>query len=146
MRSSLPVRLGFGLGAALLAASALFLSVGGNDPSLISVTGKVTVNGRPLEKGMIKFLGTGHSTAAVGEVIHKGNYVIESSEALVPGAYQVWISGLGPETLSIPRGQAELTGRPEPQEPLPASFNSASILRVEIPRNGAHTFSFDLKY
>ena len=82
-----------------------------------AVSGTVTFKGEPLKAGTIQFLPSSPSeVTAGGAVIVDGKYAIGRSEGLVPGKYQVLISGaqaaLGPRQV---RGCPALPAAPSRQ-------------------------------
>ena len=130
------VTLWIGLGAVLS-------GVGGDDPSRVSLYGMVKVDGAPLESGTVYFRIISPSANLVtgGAMVHHGRFALPESDPIVPGTYEVRISGL--DTL-IPR---ELLGvnTSVPPESLPECYNSKTILQVQIPRGGKQYLTFELK-
>lgn len=133
MRSSLPLQVGIAIVALSLGLMALGPKVFVEDAP-ISISGYVTLDGKPLKIGTIRFFSEGTPQPACDvSLIEDGEYSISNSESLVPATYQVHISGLG---ANPPLDAAE---------PLPSRYNQNSILRVEIKRKGSHRFNFELK-
>lgn len=134
--SVIAVTLWLGLGAVLLGA-------GGDDPSRVSLTGLVNLDGQPLDRGSIYFRMTSPSGDLItgGALIHQGRFSLPETDPIVPGTYMVRVSGL--ESF-IPREL--LRDDPSlPREPLPECYNAQSILKVVIPRGGKQSLKFDLK-
>jgi hypothetical protein len=71
-------------------AGALLICAGCGPNSGGSVSGNVTLNGQPLAKGQISFLGEGAGTGTGGASIVAGKYNVKD---LPPGKYHVQIAG-----------------------------------------------------
>jgi hypothetical protein len=132
MRSSLPHQVGIALAALTIGFIALESQVP-VDSSPISITGTVLLNGQPLSRGTIRFLSEQTEQPACDvSLIQDGEYVIPDSASLIPATYEVRVSGLDEKATFAS------------QEPLPARYNSESVLRVKIKRGGSHRFNFEL--
>lgn len=133
MRSSLPIQ--FCIGIVALSSGMMMLGPDVfTESAPISVSGQVTLDGKPLSFGTIRFFSEGlPSPACDVSLVSDGQYVISNSESLVPATYEVSISGLGAQATA------------DSVEPLPGRFNRQSVLRVQIKRRGTHRFNFDLK-
>jgi hypothetical protein len=113
-----------------------------------AVSGTVTLDGKPLEKGTIQFTpaAQGSQGAAVqgGGMIESGKYSIPRDRGLVPGGYQVAIFSGGSGKPAIgPNGP--VTGGPSPaKETIPAKYNAQSKLKAEVKKGGPNDFPFDL--
>ena len=88
-----------------------------------AVSGKVTLDGKPLESGMISFAPSGDGGAgpvSVGAVIREGSYAIARAEGPVPGSYRVSIlsEGGAAESAGAAPGPGEL--KSARKEPIPA--------------------------
>jgi hypothetical protein len=113
------------------------------------IWGRVTLDGSPLKAGMISFDPDGPVqgtavAASAGAVITDGQYSIERAKGLTPGKYRAAILSEGG---AAPTDEASgpITSRPPSKDPIPARYNSASTLRVEVVRGGPKPFDFDLK-
>jgi hypothetical protein len=112
------------------------------------VSGTVTLDGKPLERGTIAFQpASGLPTAAAVPIIG-GSYSIARDHGLVPGPYKVSISS-SPETASPidpatgtppPPGQPT----PPPKELLPERYNASTTLTADVKEQGSNTFDFPL--
>ena len=71
--------------------SALLLAGCNNNHA--TVTGNITLDGKPLAKGNIAFYAPGKAPLALGSIDARGNYVLQTGTAngLQPGLYQVTI-------------------------------------------------------
>ena len=111
-----------------------------------AASGCIRIDGRPLATGAIRFMPSAvtRSVGAAAEVVD-GAYAIPEGDGLIPGKYQVRISGVGLAD-SIRANKADGSVRARPEEPLPARFNLESRLFVEVAEDGNILgFDFDLK-
>jgi hypothetical protein len=112
-----------------------------------AVGGSVRFKGEPLKDGSIQFQPTspGEVTAAGGPIVD-GTYWIAKSEGLVPGKYQVIISGIKAEAVAT---KSEMPGESKPapvaKDPIPVEYNAKSKLTAEIKKEAANRFDFDLQ-
>jgi hypothetical protein len=87
---------------------------------------------------MIKFVPIAKGGSESGARIINGRYVIPRSHGLTPGTYKVRIysgaSNPQPEEAGDP-------GTPT-KEPIPAKYNEATTLEIDVRRNGPFTFDF----
>jgi hypothetical protein len=129
-----------------LGTVAAFCRVGGADPSRISVTGSVMLDGRPLKRGTIQFIFKPFDGLHMDvTLIEDGDYAITNSGNLISGTYKVSIRSDLPEPrLGQIRQGAD--GIPPSEQYLVSSrYNDHSVLEVEISRRGLSKFDFDLK-
>src|SRR5206468_3386524 len=131
----------------------LLLLLGCGDSNLASVSGTVTYEGQPVEKGFISFLPEDREANTAGIDIIKGKYHIKG---MVPGKKRVKITALAasePPPASGPRNREAIQGkrlaRPKPSdlpklEPLlPA--NAIGNIRVSDIAAGSQTHDFTLQ-
>ena len=104
----------------------------------LGVSGKVTVNGTPIENGTINFRpakGTKGNSAGAG--ITNGEYKVPSDKGLKPGTYIVTIQGFRKTGRKVRDPQIGLV-----DETLPISFKEAGTLEVTVDsRNTTHDFA-----
>jgi hypothetical protein len=122
------------------------LAPAGCGGKVASVSGSVTLDGTPVESGLITFTpveGTPGSGARAQ--IAKGAYAIDSSMAAAPGTYRVEIAARRKTGKKIPVGSPAPRGSmaDEEVEAVPARYNKASTLR-ETLKAGANTVDFEL--
>jgi hypothetical protein len=118
----------------------LALLVGCSSRGAASVSGKVTLDGAPLDDATITFVpATGGQQQAAWTTIKSGQYEIAAKDGLGTGPFRVEIRAL--------RAASEKTNDPtliSAKEILPGKYNSKSELTVEI-KPGKNTADFDLK-
>ena len=118
----------------------LFLLTGcGSDAATVS--GKVTLDGKPLAKGNIAFYSGGSAALATGSINSSGNYTLQTGtdKGLTPGNYQVTVVA---NDVVEP---AQEFASPIPKLITPAKYSSVSTsgLTAEV-KPGSNTFNFDL--
>ena len=147
MRSPLSLHYYVVWGAFALGVVGLLCGVGGNDPSRISLKGRVTLDGKPLESGTIRFLMSSYAEQPHVDVslIENGEYTISSSDRLIPGTYEVQIRSEAQEA-EARIFKIDVDAIPPAQRiTIPARYNKHSVLEVEIRHAGLSKFDFDLK-
>ncbi len=136
-----------GIGASgMLAAS---IALGGcsgatDDLPRRAVSGVVTWEGKPLERGMIRFNPDPSNPHAVqaGAPIEAGRYRISAAEGPVPGTYGVMISTVNQDAIDLEDDPArKVATKPDP---IPARYNRKSTLKVELKPDGPTDFDFAL--
>ncbi|MFO0957360.1 MAG: hypothetical protein U0800_07815 [Isosphaeraceae bacterium] len=142
MRIAIPFA-GLSLAVALLAAGC----GGESRPTLVSVSGKVTLDGQPAEGVDLSFLPDStnkHPTPGRAKTDAQGAYQakVEDGNGLSPGKYRVLAVKRVPSAKGIDPAIAELGG--QMKDLLPTRYGSVSDtdLKVEVPDAG--TSSADL--
>jgi len=120
---------------------------GRNKLGRLGVSGKVTLDGKPLPQGLIQFepVKRGPGKVGSGTSIKDGEYSIPTLKGLPPGEYRVRIhSSVAPE-----QGQGEAMPGAGPRaigrEIIPPVYNRATTLTANVTNSGASTFDFELK-
>ncbi len=122
--------------AGFLIGLASLVGCGGNN-DLASVTGQVTLDGKPVPEAFVKFIPKGSSGApSFGKTDASGNYVMMFSDT-EKGA---WI---GENSVTINTGHSGLAPGMGVPETIPAKYNSQTTL-VETVKSGSNTFDFKL--
>lgn len=120
----------------------------GCGPSGIRIHGKVSVDGRPLEEGSIQFVSvTSTGVDQLGTVVSKGEYLLEDSERLKEGEYQVQIRAYRGTGKKIWDGMGDGSKKnmvDDLKQFIPPSYNDASELKVTI-KPGTNEFNAELK-
>ena len=127
-----------------LLAAVCCAPLAGCGPSRRAIEGMVTVNGAPLELGMITFSPiepTGEQNS-VGGKITNGAYALDATRGPLPGKYRVeiyWSKKTGKQVANADGGGTQ----DEMIEGLPAKYNKESELTTEIT-SWTSTANFDL--
>lgn len=116
----------------------------GNDSGGVSVSGKVTLDGTPLAKGVISFVPESTGSPATGE-IESGNYRIKASQGPTAGSYRVEIRA--------PRNTGQTAVKPvDPDyagevivESVAPRYNRDSVLKAEVKTGADNVFDFALE-
>jgi hypothetical protein len=123
-----------------------------------AISGAVTLDGKPLESGTIRFMPTdpGAPPTAADAEIAGGKYSISASKGLAPGPYLVAISsmvpGEDPAAKKRPAGRPEDSGTGAPDAPveppthdqIPRKYNIGSTLKADVVKGKANAFDFPL--
>lgn len=117
----------------------------GNPLARQRVSGKVTLDSKPLQQGSIQFVPQQSGGIFSGAVILAGEYAMPAQKGLPPGKYLVRISS--PEA---PRSEGEPSGPPGPgglpgKERIPAPYNVESTIVIEVTASAPNQFDFDVK-
>jgi hypothetical protein len=107
------------------------------------VSGKVTVDGQPLDSGEIAFVPGGDGPAA-GGLIQNGKYAIGRGDGPVPGPHRVLITSAKPTGKKIKDEADPKVLYDERAETIPARYNAQSQLTAEVKPGGSNTFDFAL--
>ncbi|MBN2291167.1 MAG: carboxypeptidase regulatory-like domain-containing protein [Pirellulales bacterium] len=132
----------------LLVSALLFVSAC-SGPDIGQVSGKVTVNGKPLTNAHINFSSRDQNVSINANLNEDGTYVLKTyqEEGLPPGEYQVAIKGgtFGYEETPLV-GQAP-TASAQPNLPIPPRYSNiaTSGLTAKVERGKNKSFDFDLK-
>lgn len=112
-----------------------------------AVYGTVSLDGKPLDQGVISFTPEAQGTNPVtgGGVISSGSFSIPQDRGLTPGTYKVAISAdtsvppvaAGQAPGATPKVKAKVTS------PIPAKYNTQSTLEAEV-KDGSTSLKFDL--
>jgi hypothetical protein len=113
----------------------------------LALSGKVTLNGAPLDSGSIRFTSVaGQKLFASGAVIENGEFDIPQEKGLPPGTYQLEISA--PDTKSPPVVYRSAPGEPvlPPTAPerIPPEYNTNSKHTIEVSTDSDNHFVFDI--
>ncbi|MBN2291813.1 MAG: hypothetical protein JXM70_05275 [Pirellulales bacterium] len=130
----------------LLVIVVMLTGCGRNPLGRLAISGKVTLNGQPLEQGNIAFEPTNRQNGvASGTNIAAGSYSIPTEKGLPPGKYIVKIySAIRPKTGSK-NDEPGGTGNLGPAiQLIPPEYNSRSEHTVEVTSEGPNEFTFDV--
>ena len=133
----------------LVAFSAAFLSafsLTGCGGGSAGVHGKVTLDGQPLETGVISFQPMeGTAGPAAGATIAQGEYKVQGEAMPSPGTYRVEIKSQKKTGKKMPVGSPAPPGTmaEETIEAVPPQYNKKSTLQREL-KGGQNTVDFEL--
>ena len=130
--------------AAVVALASVGCGGGGDDLPREPVSGKVTLDGQPLEKGMITFIPTRGTEPVASGVIEGGAYAVARADGPVPGPHRVTIWAKKPtgKKLRDPDNPDQMIE--EVRDVIPPRYNLNSELTAEVKAGGNNTFDFDL--
>jgi hypothetical protein len=113
-----------------------------------AVSGTITLDGQPLEAGMISFVPDGpgqQNPVTAGAVIRQGAYSIDADKGLTPGNYRVSIISEAKSTKPKDgRGPGPGELKAATKEPIPARYNTRTKLEAEVKIDGSTTFNYEL--
>src|SRR5687768_1398341 len=113
----------------------------------LAVSGTITLDGAPLDRGSILFTSVGEGPlVSSGGMIQEGEYLVPEEQGLLPGTYLVQISA--PDTrakMSMGANAADRPGIPLAPDRIPEEYNLRSDKKVEVTRDGDNKFDFDIK-
>ena len=106
----------------------------------VTIHGKVTFDGTPLDEGGVTFIPSGGSGVSSGGAITAGAYTAE----IMPGKYVVQITANRKtgRMLPVPPGEPPLE---EYEQYLPAKYNTQSTLSIDVEAKSKQDFSFPLE-
>ena len=106
--------------------------------------GTVTLDGKPLPRGAIRFVPTGGTGGpSAGGEIEGGAFDIESSKGVLPGSFRVEITASRKTGRKVrDRASGEMTEMFA--QYLPPRYNVNSELTAEVKPSGSDPFEFDL--
>ena len=118
----------------------------GTKTDKLPISGKVTLDGVPLDGGSIRFNSRpGEKLQAAGAMIQNGAYEIPAEKGLLPGVYIVQMSS--PDTDAPPVMVGGEDGSPKfpvAPERIPPEYSEGSDNTIELTRDGDSEFNFDL--
>jgi hypothetical protein len=110
-----------------------------------AVSGKITLNGAPLENGNISFSPKSDKGVSSGAVIVGGAYSIETEKGLPEGEYVVRIFAATPDTRApdpnLPPGPRT---SPPGIDLIPPEYNARSDKVARVTAEGPNEFNFDI--
>lgn len=138
---------------AVVLASCAWGCSGGDGLPRQPISGKVTLDGQPLESALITFTpkGQGGDSTSAATQVSAGSFSIAREQGLVPGPYRVSISVMKevPKKASKKKQVDNLTGEvvedaggEATEETLPARYNAQSELAADVTEAGPNEFTF----
>jgi hypothetical protein len=130
---------------AIAALALAFAGCGGGDGfPREPVSGKVTLDGSPLETGLITFAPEDLKLPPAGTVIKDGSYRMGRSEGPCPGPNKVTISCRKPTGKKLKSVDFPGIFVDEMREIIPAQYNVDSRLGADVKKGGENRFDFEL--
>ena len=134
---------------ALVLAACWLSGCGGatDDLPRVAVSGRVTLDGKPLDTASISFQPDGQdnkSPVAVGGSVMAGSYSIAKAEGPTPGKYRVSIDSSGDSGTPPPGEAPGAPPRAVTKALVPDKYNTKSTLTAEITPGSANTINFEL--
>jgi hypothetical protein len=130
----------------LLIGTSIVLAGCGPHSDRLPVSGKITLDGAPIDSGAIRFSSTGtQKMMSSGAAVNHGQYSIPAEKGLPPGTYLIAISA--PDTSGKMIAARAPDGRQvglAPAERVPDEYNSDSKKTVEVVAAGDNHFDFDI--
>jgi hypothetical protein len=108
------------------------------------LSGAVTLDGKPLERGAIEFHPLAEGGVQSGALISAGHYSIPADQGATPGKYRVVIYDTY-ESPPLPPGHMPGDDMPPtPKLKVPPDWNSKSKQTIEVNKGGPFKFNFDI--
>lgn len=131
----------------MIMAAACLAGCTKTDPSgRQAISGTVTLQGKPLDRGTISFTSLDPKVAALtGAMIKDGKFSVSADKGLPPGTYRVRISSADTGSVGTASG-AEAPGEsgPAAKERIPPEFGTQSKQEVTITKDGKNYFEFNI--
>ncbi len=108
------------------------------------ISGKVSLNGQPIEKGMITFVLKNAPEPVVTALIEKGEFQLPRAEGPIAGSHGVSIWAKGPTGKTVKNPDDPEQTVPEMKDLVPPQYNLNSTLTADVKTSDANTFTFDL--
>jgi hypothetical protein len=109
------------------------------------VSGKVTLDGVPLDGGSIRFSSTGEKKMSSGAMVNDGQYEIPRAKGLLPGTYRVELNApddsVPPVAVRTPGGGSGGLAAPER---IPSEYNDNSKHTIDVTADGDNQFDFEV--
>jgi hypothetical protein len=111
-----------------------------------SISGTITLDAKPIEKGFIEFRPVAQEPVTLGAaLIQNGQYLVPRPEGLVPGTYQVSITArVAPDNVASD-GSNAAPAFMRPKELVPARYNEQTTLSVEVKQGAPNVFNYELQ-
>jgi hypothetical protein len=130
--------------AAAMAMAMAAAGCGGDGIPREPVSGKVTLDGSPLDSGLIAFTPADNTRPPAGTAIQDGRYSIGRGDGPAPGPHTVTISSRKPTGKKLKSADFPGTLVEETREIIAPQYNVDSRLGVEVKQGGVNRFDFDL--
>jgi hypothetical protein len=112
-------------------------------PPRLPVSGKVSLDGQPLESGAITFIPDADGPATAAKIA-TGEFQVPQAEGPSPGPYKVEIVSVRPTGRQIASPDDPSSRIEESRNRIPTRYNARTQLRVEVRPGVENAFQFDL--
>ena len=130
--------------ALILLAATLTPLAGCRDPNgRQSISGEITLDGKPLPSGQMSLRPFETGPSAAGR-IEDGKFMLPTGKGPVPGKYLVSIESMQPTGKKVPLAGTALQVE-EMEQVVPNDYNAGSQLVIEVTGTGDNHFDFELK-
>jgi hypothetical protein len=133
--------------AVLLSILAVVQGCEGVRSNTLAASGKVTLDGKPLESGQITFISLGDGGSRASAKIENGEFSIPPNFGVKAGEQLVQIEAYRKSNRPIqPSGllTAEEAAKGAVEQYLPAKYNTQSQLKAQVQSGGDNFFEFQL--
>lgn len=128
----------------VLLFTAGFPGCGPADDGRRAVSGSVTFQGKPLDRGNIMFISPTGSLSQTGAAITAGRYQISKQQGLLPGRYKVAISSADGDVPADPNTPPGPSGNFTSVDRIPAEYNTESKLEAEVKDISENVLDFTI--
>lgn len=104
-------------------------------PAFEEIRGTVTLNGQPVERGVVRFVPADTNRSSEAGTITNGNYTAR----VPPGTLRVEFMGS-----RVDPGAPIVEGAPAARSVFPPRYNQESKITIEVGKGGKNQFDFDL--
>lgn len=128
---------------ALVLCALVIVSGCGSGENIRPLSGSVTLQGKPLERGIITLYPKGLGSTVGCEIID-GKYSLDDVSGATPGKYRVEINAFRPT------GKTEFDVDQQKkvsieEQYLPKQYNTNSTLEADVTADGENVFDYDLQ-
>jgi hypothetical protein len=126
---------------------AVLAGCGGEKQRQVPLEGTVTLDGKPLAEGSLRFLTASgkDGTIVCSATVSDGRFVIPAEKGPVPGKYRVEINASRKTGRKLPHPVMPSQTIDELTQYLPQCYNLQSGLTAEVAATGPNRFEFPLK-
>lgn len=108
------------------------------------ISGKVTLDGQPLDQGSITFVPDGFDGPPVGAPVEGGSYSIPRQDGPIPGKHSVSVYSQKKTGKTYPDPDDPAETIEESFERIPPKYNLKTELKAEVTKGGDNSFDYDL--
>ena len=108
------------------------------------ISGKVMLDGQPLDGGMITFLPEGGGEPVVSSVVKDGAFELPRADGPIAGGHRVTIWATKPTGRMVPDPDNRKNKIEETRNIIPRRYNVDSGLKAEVKTQAENSFTFDL--